>query len=94
MSTAAAVTAPPNASPVMLSVAADASPGLLSRLMGTLARLDIVPLHVYARRRADLPGEDMLEVDIQLPDTASAYSERVAALFRGVVGVHQVAGSV
>lgn len=78
----------------MLSVAADASPGLLSRLMGTLARLDIVPVHVYARRRADHPGEDMLEVDIQLPATASASSERVAAIFRTVVGVHQVAGSV
>ncbi|TWB38527.1 hypothetical protein [Nitrospirillum pindoramense] len=92
--TAAPAAAPLNSSPVMLSVAADASPGLLSRLMGTLARLDIVPLHVYARRRADVPGEDMLEVDIQLPDTASAYSDRVAALFRNVVGVHQVAGSV
>lgn len=37
---------------VVVSVLADAAPDLLPRLTDTLARLDLLPQHVYARLRA------------------------------------------
>jgi hypothetical protein len=85
----------------LVSVVADADPGLLARLSAILARLDILPLQVYARVHPSIEdgnaGGDRasahLEIDLYLGAEAADRRDRLAGLLRAMVGVESVAMS-
>jgi hypothetical protein len=83
----------------LVSVIADADPGLMARLTGILARLDILPLQIYARLRQNVDGSAEsrdaaaahLEVDLYLAADAGDRRARLVGLLRAMVGVESVA---
>jgi hypothetical protein len=85
----------------LVSVIAAPDPGLMARLTGIMARLDILPLQIYARLRQDVDGsiaqrdgaEAHLEIDLYLSADAADRRDRLIALLRAIVGVESVAAS-
>ncbi|MTJ83652.1 MAG: hypothetical protein F8N37_21915 [Telmatospirillum sp.] len=80
----------------LVSVTAAPAPGLLSRLTMVLARLEILPLQIYARKRSnsdepEISDADRLEVDLYLSAECSERRDRLVGLLRTVVGVESVA---
>jgi hypothetical protein len=69
-------------------VAAPADPGLLPRLIESVARLGYVPSRVHASREAGDGSE--LTVDLRLTGVPSRIAELVEFALRAVVGVRQV----
>jgi hypothetical protein len=76
----------------LVSIVADPDPALMARLTGVLARLEILPVQIYARIRqnAEEAGAH-LEVDLYLSVAAADRRERLVALLRAMVGVESVA---
>lgn len=87
---------------LVISVLADPAPDLLSRLTEALARLDLLPHHVYARLRADegvapsapaavdADRPQVMEVDFHLHPDSDNRRDRLVHLFRRVIGVRGV----
>lgn len=75
--------------PVRFLVLAEASPGLLSRLLQPLAKRDLVPDHIHARR----DGEAM-RVEITLDAMPAGMVHLVAGNLGQVFGVMELHGGV
>lgn len=73
--------------PARFAVLAEASPGLLSRLLQPLAKRDLVPDLVLARREGE-----MLRVEIALDAMPAGMVHLVAGNLAQVVGVTEVRG--
>lgn len=73
--------------PARFAVLAEASPGLLSRLLQPLAKRDLVPDLVLARREGE-----MLRVEIALDAMPAGMVHLVAGNLAQVVGVAEVRG--
>lgn len=73
--------------PARFAVLAEASPGLLSRLLQPLAKRDLVPDLVLARREGE-----MLRVEIALDAMPAGMVHLVAGNLGQVVGVTEVRG--
>jgi hypothetical protein len=92
---------PPMLTTHLVSVIAEPDPCLLARVTAVLARLDILPVQIYARLRQavdDRLGERSastayLEIDLYLAVDANDRRERLVALLRAMVGVESVAVS-
>jgi hypothetical protein len=92
---------PPTLTTHLLSVIAEPDPAIMARLAGVLARLDILPVQIYARLRQNVEGSaecrdlsmEHLEVDLYLSADVGERRERLAALLRVMVGVESVAMS-
>jgi hypothetical protein len=69
-------------------VAAPADPGLLPRLVESVAKLGYVPSRVHASREAGDGSE--LTVDLRITGVPSRTAELVEFALRAVVGVRQV----
>ena len=87
---------PPTLTSHLVSIVADPDPALMARLTGVLARLEILPVQIYARLRQN--AEETvdtacahLEVDLYLSVAAADRRERLVALLRAMVGVESVA---
>lgn len=85
----------------LVSVVAEPDPGLMARLTGILARLDILPLQIYARLHQNIDSGSgvrdaslaHLEVDLYLAADATERKDRLVGLLRAMVGVESVATS-
>jgi len=88
--TAAALQPRPRADTVraLFYVAAPADPGLLPRLIESVAKLGYVPSRVHASREAGDGSE--LTVDLRLTGVPSRTAELVEFALRAIVGVRQV----
>jgi len=92
---------PPTLTTHLVSVIAEPDPCLMARMTGVLARLDVLPVQIYARLRQGvddtLGGRDAstayLEIDLYLAADANDRRERLVALLRAMVGVESVAVS-
>lgn len=92
---------PPTLTTHLVSVIADADPGLLARMSGVLARLDILPLQIYSRLRQDIESRNEtdadipahLEIDLYLSADSAGRKDRLVGLLRTMVGVESVAVS-
>ncbi|PKU25485.1 hypothetical protein [Telmatospirillum siberiense] len=92
---------PPTLTTHLVSVVADADPGLLARLSGVLARLEILPLQIYSRLHQDAErrggqaddNSAHLEIDLYLSAASAGNKDRLVALLRAMVGVESVATS-
>jgi len=67
------------------ALTAAADPGLMPRVMQQLARRDLVPSQWHSALGGP-PGEE-LAIDLQLEGVGAAEAERLASLFRQIVGV-------
>ncbi|MDR3440550.1 hypothetical protein [Telmatospirillum sp.] len=89
---------PPTLTSHLVSVIAEPDCGLLSRVTTVLARLDILPLQIYARLRQG--GDDgsrltdaggtHLEVDLYLSADANDRRDRLVGLLQAMVGIESV----
>lgn len=68
--------------PVVFHVLAEASPGLLSRLLQPFARRDLVPDEVFARREGD-----MLHARLAMAGMPGEMVHLVAGNLRQIIGV-------
>lgn len=73
--------------PARFLVLAEASPGLLSRLLQPLAKRDLVPDRVQARREGD-----MMSVEIALDAMPAGMVHVVSGNLGQVVGVAELSG--
>lgn len=74
---------------VRFSLSADASPGLLSRLLEPFAKRDLIPDEVAARRNGAV-----MEVEIALADMPAEMLRYVEGNLRQVVGVRTLRRNV
>ena len=70
---------------IRYQVAADASPGLLPRLLQPFAKRDIVPDRLWSRRDADT-----LHVEFDVHELPAEYAHLIEANLRQVVGVQTI----
>ncbi len=85
----------------LVSVVAEADSGVMARLTGILARLDVLPLQIYVRLRQNVEGAAEpwnaslahLEIDLYLAADAAERRDRLVGLLRAMVGVESVATS-
>jgi acetolactate synthase small subunit len=73
--------------PARFLVHAEASPGLLTRLLAPLAKRDLVPDAFHARRQ---DGTDLMRADLVLRAMPAGMVHLVAGNLAQVVGVHSV----
>lgn len=90
---------PATTTSVLVSVIAEADSGLMARLAAIMARLEILPVQIHARRRRDGrpdvgASEERLEIDLYLDDEASDRHARLVALIGQMVGVERVMSSL
>ena len=82
----------------LVSVVAEADPGLLAKMSEALARLDILPLRVYVKLHRDDDGiaehgdasTAHLEIELYLSSQACDRKDRLVGLLRAMVGVDSV----
>ena len=83
---------------VLVSLVAEPDAGLLSRIAGALARLDLLPLEICARVRNPAghgeSGSAYFEVNLRLGPDAAERSERLVSLLRSIIGVERVMASL
>lgn len=90
---------PPTLTTHLVSIVADADSGLLARIGGVLARLDILPVQIYSRLRSGMEEDGArdagkrIEIDLYLSSEAAGRKDRLLALLRVMVGVESVAAS-
>lgn len=73
------------------ALTADAEPGLMPRVMQHFAKRNLVPSQWHSALTG--PKGDELAIDIQLEGVDAAEAERLASLFRQIVGVSWVTWS-
>jgi hypothetical protein len=73
------------------ALTADADPGLMPRVLQQFAKRNLVPSQWHSALSG--PTGNELSIDIQLEGVEASEAERLASLFRQIVGVSWVAWS-